>query len=185
VARSSARTQQIAMSMLPSATRAAWACEGSTQASTSSWATPAVRLVRSAGRQLPLGLRRGRVAKHLSRAVGEVPSPLHLRRASGSATAERHNHQRDQSRYAPGQHLRCSVTAAALAAHTSSETPAMISLLRPIALTAFRTRSSCQALTVPQSITTCSLGSASRSSGASHAGAWLDALRRPAAHAAS
>jgi hypothetical protein len=44
-------TQQMARSMLPSATRAACACDGITQASTRSWAVPAARRSRSGGFQ--------------------------------------------------------------------------------------------------------------------------------------
>src|SRR5690349_11688415 len=61
-ARSVARTQQIAMSILPSATRAACVCDGITQASTSSCATPDTRSARSGGRQLTYPNRTGSLA---------------------------------------------------------------------------------------------------------------------------
>ena len=52
-------TQQIARSRLPSATRAAWACEGITQVSTRSVATPAARSDQSTGHQFTQPMRTG------------------------------------------------------------------------------------------------------------------------------
>ncbi|OBB86338.1 hypothetical protein A5779_02985 [Mycolicibacterium peregrinum] len=52
-------TQQIARSKVPSATRAAWACDGITQVSTRNCATPAARSAKSVGRQLTYPIRTG------------------------------------------------------------------------------------------------------------------------------
>ncbi|OCB46952.1 hypothetical protein A5721_12410 [Mycobacterium vulneris] len=52
-------TQQIARSRLPSATRAAWVCDGITQVSTRSSATPAARSAQSVGHQFTYPIRTG------------------------------------------------------------------------------------------------------------------------------
>ncbi|KHO17703.1 hypothetical protein QQ25_26365 [Mycolicibacterium setense] len=61
-------TQQIARSRLPSATRAAWVCDGITQVSTRTWATPTARSAQSVGHQFTYPIRTGSdVAKPCAR----------------------------------------------------------------------------------------------------------------------
>ncbi|OMC41645.1 hypothetical protein A5740_21955 [Mycobacterium sp. GA-1841] len=57
--RSAFWTQQMAKSRLPSATRAACVCDGITQVSTRTWATPAARSAQSVGHQFTQPIRTG------------------------------------------------------------------------------------------------------------------------------
>ncbi|OLT95583.1 hypothetical protein BKG60_17360 [Mycobacterium syngnathidarum] len=78
-------TQQIARSRFPSATRAACVCDGITQVSTRTWATPEARSAQSVGHQFTYPIRTGSDAARPCARLRNSSACWTSARASGSS----------------------------------------------------------------------------------------------------